>query len=217
MLKQRNLLVRPGNEENAKLEMDKLEHFGWTRVLDKTNPDGTMIISYARDDEEQAELAERETRYRSAKLAEEFAGCANERLTELKGQKKSKLGLVLTIIFAVLAVAFVALTVVALVLDRSVYKAIFGQGVTFAGDWQFLGAPMFSLNKELLQVKLLAVVILAPFALLFLSLAFFFLRKNLANKLDSLDYASFAFQEATYYDEVKETAAREAAELYPEG
>ncbi len=198
--------------------MMKLEHFGWVRVVDTPCPDGSVMVSYVRDDEEKAQQADNEYKYRCAKLASEFAESASERLTQLQGADKAKKkGVATIIICSILALIFVAAAALLFVWD-GFYKIIFTDPIALNG-WTFIGDS--SIGSVGVEAKLRTIIFLCvacgAFVVFFLSLIFSGMRKNKEKKVDNLDYAQFAFAETTYYDEVKEKATAEANFLFPYG
>ncbi len=214
MLKQRNLVIRPDNQELAELEMKKLEHFGWVRVVDTPCPDGSVMVSYVRDDEEKAAEAENEYRYRSAKLAAEFAQGANERLTELSGSDRAKKkGIFPVILFGFLAAIFLAATVMFIVWDGFM-RILLPEALALNGGWTFLNLSNIGSAKWKVQSIIFLCIACGAFFFFFIALMFSSIRKIKESNLDNLDYANFALAEMTYYDEVRESAQSEAEMLF---
>ncbi len=215
MLKQRNLVIRPDNQELAELEMKKLEHFGWVRVVDTPCPDGSVMVSYVRDDEEMREQADNEYKYRCAKLASEFAESANERLTELQGSERArKKSVAPVIVFAILSTIFLAAAVLVAVWD-GVLRFIFTESLLINGGWTFLGVSVIGSAAWKAHTVVFLCVVCGAFFLFFLALMFSAIRKIKESNLDNLDYAQFALTEMTYYEEVRESAQNEAGVLFP--
>ena len=217
MLKQRNLVIRPDNQELAELEMKKLEHFGWVRVVVTPCPDGSVMVSYVRDDEENREAAENEYKYRSAKLATEFAQSANERLTTLSGSDRAKKKSVFpAILFGFFAAAFLALGIMFIVWDDFM-RMLIPESVRINGGWSFLNDYVIgsaNVDNKVRTIIFLCIACMA-FFFFFIALMLSSIRKIKESNLDNLDYAQFALAEMTYYEEVSETAAAEAQRLFP--
>jgi hypothetical protein len=218
MLKQRNLVIRPDNQELAELEMKKLEHFGWVRVVDTPCADGSVMVSYVRDDEENAEAAENEYKYRSAKLATEFAQSANERLTTLSGSDRAKKKSVFpAILFGFFAAAFLALGVMLVVWDGFM-RMLIPEKIAINGGWSFFND--YAIGSADPAGKARSIIFLciacAAFFFFFIALMLSSIRKIKESNLDNLDYAQFALAEMTYYEEVSEAAQTEAQRLFPE-
>ena len=214
MLKQRNLVIRPDNQELAELEMKKLEHFGWVRVVDTPCPDGSVMVSYVRDDEEKVQAAENEYKYRNAKLAAEFAQEAGERLTELSGSDRAKKKSVFpAILFGLLAMVFLGAAVTFVVWDGFM-RLLLPEELVFNGGWTFLNLSKIGSASWKIQSIIFLCMACGAFFLFFIALMFSSIRKIKESNLDNLDYATFALAEMTYYEEVKENAQNEAKMLF---
>ena len=219
LLKQRNIVVRPDTAEKAELEIKKLEHFGWLRVRDKKNDDGTVLVSLVRDEDECADKVESEGKYRSAKVASAYAAAALENLQSAKEHapaKKKKGGIASLIIFSFIAAIFVAAAVVPFVWQTLICDYVFtGNNVAqLGGDWTFFGFARFNFaNSGLVVLSLLFACVLCLFALLFVVMGLNSFSKK-RNTFDE-DYETVIADKIAYFEEVQAVAAADVEELYP--
>ena len=218
LLKQRNIVVRPETKEKCELEMKKLEHFGWLRVRESANEDGTSIVSFVRDEDEAADKVAAEKKYRSAKVASEYAAAATESLKALRESNPiRKKSVAPAIVFGVLALVFVAIAVAAIVFKTAFTDYIFtGDNVaTLGGKWTFFGFTVFNFqNSGLIILGILFASVFVSFALLFAALAIFNLKKNQAKNFEDYDDEFSIENKIAYLEEVKATADADLAKLY---
>lgn len=220
LLKQRNIVVRPDNADKAELEMKKLEHFGWVRVCDNPNEDGSVVISYVRDEDECADKVESEQAYRSAKVASAYASATAERLTYIRDNSPiRKKGVTSAIIFGIVALLFIALAVVPLVWQTVFCDYIFtgDAAAQLGGDWTFFGFTRFNFqNSGLPVLALLFTCVFSFFAIFFATMAMFVFKKNQAKTFDDYDDEVAISNKIAYLEEVKAAADADIASIYPD-
>ncbi len=218
LLKQRNIVVRPDTKEKCELEMKKLEYFGWLRVRESVNEDGSSIVSFVRDEEESADKVAAEQKYRSAKVASEYAAAATESLKAIRDtspiRKKSKVPLIL---FTALALGFIALALLAVVWQNVYCDYIFtGDNVAkLGGEWTFFGFTVFNFqNSGLIILGILFASVFVSFALLFATLAIFTVKKNQAKNFDDYDDEVSIENKIAHLEEIKAAADADVVRLY---
>ena len=218
LLKQRNIIIRPDDAELAAAEMKKLEHFGWLRVSDTPNEDGSVVVSYVRDEDECPEKVAFEDTYRSAKVASGYAAKTIDRLTAIRDanpiRKKGSAGAIACVVFALI---FLALAVVPLVWQTVFCDYLFTGDVVahLGGEWTFFGFTRFNFqNSGLPVLALLFSCVFCFFALLFITMAIFIFKNNQAKTFDDYDDEMTVSERIAYFEEVKAAADADLAKIY---